>query len=116
MTNQDQRCEDQNLARLMRAACGPEVRPAPGARRRTLQALLAYTRARSPHADFPDLVVGLLGVAWVVAAAWLGARVVVGDLSLWANPGLLPMAVLLVLNLAVVPVAGVVIWKRRQYG
>ena len=104
------------MARLIRAAYGPDVRPTPRARRRALQMLLAHTRARSTGADFPDLVVGLLGSAWGAAGVWLGAGAIGGDLSLWANPGLLPVAVLLALNLAVVPVAGVVIWKRRQRG
>jgi hypothetical protein len=116
MISQDQRCEEENVARLIRAACGSHVRPTPSARQRALQMLLANTRARSTQADFPDLVVSLLGVAWMVTAVWLGARTVAGDLSLWANPGLLPVAVLLVLNVAVVPAAGIVIWKGRQNG
>ena len=103
----------ENTARLIQAAMGPDARPAAGLRRGMLRRLLAE-RARSAPVAFPDAVVVLLGgllLAATGALAWLLAR---GTWSPATNPALLLAAAGLVLNLVLVPVAGIVIVLGRK--
>ena len=108
--------KDENTARLIRAAYDPSARPTPEARQRTLHLLRVHVRAQVPIDDFPDLVVGFLGGMLAVAVLWLIVRVAWGGASFYAKPALLTVGVWAIANLFVVPVAGIVILKRRKYG
>ena len=63
-----------------------------------------------------EVVVGFLGAMLAVAVVWLIARLAWGEASLYADPALLTIGVWAVANMFVVPVAGIVILKRRKYG
>jgi hypothetical protein len=80
------------------------------------QILLTHVRGRSSEVPFPDIAVTALGGLLALAAIWLvGWRTGAGT-SLSTNPTLLIPAAWLLLNLAPVPVACIVILKRRQDG
>jgi len=114
--SEEARLLEENVARLIRAAHGPSARPSPQAREQTFQLLLSHVRARSMVVDFPDVAVGLLGAVLAVVEIWLVVQVVVADTSFIGNPSLLVMAAVLMLNLALVPIASIVIVVRRQNG
>lgn len=115
MDTRDAEPLEENSARLVRAAMEPGARPASGLRRDMLRRLLRE-RARLAPVAFPDSVVVLLGALWLTVAgvlAWLlGSSVA----PLAARPALLLAAVGLGLNLALVPVAGIVVVLGRKRG
>ena len=113
--NQRERYLEENTARLIRAAFDPNARPSPHASERAFQSLLADVRARSAAVAFPDSAVGVLGATLALAATWLAIQAAAAATSFIANPPLLLMAAWLALNLALVPIASVVILIRRQH-
>ena len=112
--NERERYLDRNTAHLIRAAFGPHARPSARAAEQALRLLLDQVRERSSEAPFPDAAVGVLGATLVLAATWLTVQVIVSGTSLTVNPALLMMAAWLGANLALVPVASIVILIRRQ--
>ena len=114
--NENERYLDRNTAHLVRAAFGPHARPSARVAEQALRLLLDQVRERSTKAPFPDAVVGILGATLVLAAIWLTAQVAVGGTSLTATPSLLVLAAWLSANLALLPVASIVILIRRQHG
>ena len=112
--NDSERYLDRNTAHLVRAAFGPHARPSARATEQTLRLLLDRVRKQPAEVPFPDAVMGFLGATLVLAATWLAAQVaVIGTLSS-GNPALLMLAAWLGANLALVPVASIVILIRRQ--
>ncbi len=101
--NEDERRWEENAGRLLRAGYGEEARPDGVLRRQMLARLREELR---PGAAFPDVVLGGLGVMLVVAMVGLGVQGVnsppAGMLLGW-----------LLFNLALAPVAGVVILAVR---
>lgn len=103
-----------NMARLLQAALGGEAQLRPELRRQTLGRLLAEMRARPAAVAFPDTVVVLLGGVLALAACGLALLAADGGAMAWnASPVLLLLAAGLALNLAVMPISGVVIVLRR---
>jgi hypothetical protein len=107
---------EENTARLIRAALDPSGRPTVEASEGTFHLLIEHVRARATLKDFPDLVVGFLGGMLTIAVTWLIVRVVWDGASLSADPALLSVGLWAIVNLSVVPVAGVVILKGRKHG
>ena len=114
--NENERYLDRNTAHLVRAAFGPHARPSARAAEQALRLLLDQVRERSAKAPFPDAAVGVLGATLVLAAICLTAQVIVNGTSLTVNPSLLGLAAWLSANLALLPVASIVILIRRQHG
>jgi hypothetical protein len=112
--NERERYLDRNTAHLIRAALGSQARPSARAAEQALRLLLDQVRERSAKAPFPDAAVGILGATLVLAATWFTVQVIVSSPSLTANPSLLMMAAWLAANLALLPVASIVILIRRQ--
>jgi hypothetical protein len=112
--NDRERYLDRNTAHLVRAAFGPRARPSARAAERTLRLLLDRVRKRPAEVPFPDAVVGVLGAMLVLAATWLAAQVAATGTLSRANPALLMLTAWLGANLALVPVASIVILVRRQ--
>ena len=112
--NERERYLDRNAAHLIRVAFGPHARPSARAAEQALRLLLDQVRERSAKAPFPDAAVGVLGATLVLAATWLTAQVIVTGTLPSANPSLLMMAAWLGANMALVPVASIVILIRRQ--
>ena len=112
--NDRERYLDRNTAHLIRTAFVPQARPSTRAAEQALRLLLDQVRERSAKAPFPDAAVGILGAALVLAATWLTAQVIITGTSLTATPSLLVLAAWLGANLALVPVASIVILIRRQ--
>lgn len=107
---------EENTARLIRAAYDPSARPTAEASEGTYHLLLAHVRGPMAVDGFPDLVVGLLGGMLAIAVVWLSVRVVWGGASFSADPALWSVGVWAIVNLSVVPVAGVVILIGRKHG
>jgi hypothetical protein len=112
--NDRERYLERNTAHLVQAAFGPQARPSARAAEQALRLLLDQVQGRSTEIAFPDAAVGILGATLVLAATWLTAQVIVSGPSLTANPSLLTLAAWLGANLALVPVASIVILIRRQ--
>ena len=103
--------DEENAARLIGAALGPDARPSPATRSRAFAQLLAESRRLHP-ATFPDRALALLIGALALMAAWVAVQGA-GD----SEPGamLVVVAVVLAVNLVMVPVAGAVIILRRRH-
>lgn len=114
--NREEHYLEENTACLIQAAYGPDVRPSPKAGEQTFRLLLAYVRARSAAVAFPDAAVGALGAMLALMAVWLTVQTAVTGTPLISNPSLLVIAAWLILNLALVPVASIVILIGRQRG
>jgi hypothetical protein len=106
---------EQNLGRLLRASCGPEVDVTPAARERLHAEFALMVHRRLQPAEFPEtalaFLTALILLPWIVwaACAWGGA----GSLAARVLNG--PILALIVLNLTSIPVAGLVIVLRRKY-
>ncbi len=111
MDDETREHDENNTARLVRAALGPEARPGPQAGARMLARMTAELRARRP-VEFPDrALVALAGLLAAAAGAGAGYRVPgAGDIVTLA------VSALLVVNLIMVSVAGAVIVLRRRRG
>lgn len=115
MNRQEQLLEE-NIARLIQSASNPGARPGDRIRMQTFQLLVAQMQSQSADIPFPDAIIGLLGGILALAAVWLVGGVIMTGAQWTANPSLLFVALWLLLNLALVPVASIVIVRRRQYG
>lgn len=114
--NEEGNCLEENTARLVRAAYGPSARPSPEASQRVFRLLLGHVRVRPATPGFPDAALVALGAIVVFLAVGLAIQVAFPMTSLNASPSLLAAAMVLILNLAWVPVASIVIVLRRRYG
>ena len=107
---------EQNAARLIRAAYGQPTHPTPEAGKKLFRLLLGHIRGRRATPGFPDVAIVVMGGLLALVAGCLAIQALlpsslrIGDLSLLAT------AAWLVLNLAVVPVAGIVVVMRRKHG
>ena len=112
----NERYLEENITRLIRAAFGPEARPSRQTVERTLQSLLALIHARSAAVAFPDAAVGVLGGMLVLIASWLAIQLAFTGTSMLSIPALLAMAAWLTANVALLPVASILILIMRQRG
>ena len=112
----NERYLDKNTARLVWAAFGPDARPSEQAAERLFLAVRALVRARAAVVAFPDAAVGILGAMLVLVAIWLSIQLVITGTYALGVPPLLVMAAWLAANLALLPVASVVILLRRPLG
>ena len=106
---------EDNMARLIRAAMPPGARPDPVRRAELLLKLTAEAERAAARSAFPDRLVCVLAAALVVLAAWVAGRLGAGSIAGAPGPALTVLAVALVLNLAMVPVAGFLIVVRRHH-
>ena len=109
---EDEDWREQNTARLLQAAFDRSARPAPDVRARTLNQLLT---ARGGHrratTSFPDRVLWLLAGGVVLLGIALAARSTDGPVT----PLLLIAALVVGVNVLMVPVAAViVVWNLRH--
>lgn len=107
---------EQNTARLVRASFGPHARPSRQATERSFRLLLAQVRARTAVVTFPDAAVGIMGATLALAATWLALQAAIAGTPVTTSPSLLALVAWLVANLALVPVASLVILIRRRHG
>lgn len=110
----DPRLEEENMARLIAAAMGPDTQPSPGLRAQTLARLRAALRANQEPVAFPDSVVVLLAALLILAVCSLVALVVAGLLGSAGSPAWFLLAAAPIANLALLPVAAAVIVLRRK--
>lgn len=103
-----------NVARLLESACGEDTLLDPSLREHTRRQLTRSLHLSCSAPAFPDRAVALLGFVLAGAATWLAFQVTGGGFEeAWRLPGLL-IALPLSANLALVPLAAVVIFQRRR--
>lgn len=102
---------EQNLARMLKASCGPGTRVTPDARERLRHELAATLRVRRQPSEFPGAALAALSLLVLLlwAAAWPGGAGLPGKFPA------VPVMVLAVVNLAGIPIASLVIVLRRRY-
>jgi hypothetical protein len=105
---------EEDLARLIAAGFGPEARPGERARAATLRNLRARLRPRRVATAFPEHVLCLLLGALMLLGASLAAEMIEADFFCGSPTPNLVFAAVLLLNVAFVPIAGVVIVIRRR--
>lgn len=113
--NQDNHDLQENTARLIRAAFGPEARPDPQTSREVLGRLVTQLRVGQTAVPFPERTLGLLAAALVLMAVWLASHMIGSTPAVTAAPAGPVIASVLFLNLAFVPAAAVLIVIRRRY-
>ncbi len=106
---------DKNLKLLLRAAANRNTRPGKQVRERVFHHILTHLRVQSTEVSFPDAAVGTLGVLLALAMVWFVYAVVRTDVSWSTLPTSLFVTAVLVLNLALLPVASfMILWRRRN--
>lgn len=106
--------ERENIAHLIRTSYSSDARPHPQTGEQIYRKLFAYSQKRFAPVEFPDIAVGAMGIILVLVAVYITHQLMAGT-SYAAHPTFLLIAIWLVLNLLVLPVAGVVIVIRRQH-
>ena len=102
-----------NFTRLLEAACGEAALLDPTLRERTRERLTRRLHLIHSAPSFPDRAVALLALVLGGTATWLAFQVAGrGIEELWRLPALL-IALPLSVNLALVPVAAVVVLQGR---
>jgi hypothetical protein len=114
MNSEDYDLED-NIARLIRAGYGPEVRPDPRVREKTFEYLVSQLRSENTLTEFPACTLGLLFCALVLMAIWLATQMVGVYVGITSLVPQVIIAATLFVNLASVPVAAIIIVKRRRH-
>lgn len=103
---------DENTGRLIRAALGDKARPSPELRLQTLELLIR--RRYLQFQAFPDPVLALLGSLLIFAALyWTGSSLTLSSTTS-ASASLQLIRFVGILNLVVLPFAGIVIIIRRR--
>jgi hypothetical protein len=108
---------EENVARLIQAGLGKEACLDPLTRERTRQSLLAQFQKEQATGTFSDRRLVTLAGILVFMAAWLGIQTLGASEPITESIPLLIVAVVLTLNLALVPVAAIIIIirERRRY-
>jgi hypothetical protein len=105
---------EENTARLIRESYSSRVRLDPQLHGDMLRRLRAVSGTHRKKVEFPDgALLGLTGVL-ALMVVWLMVQVLSGQLILTSAP-LTILAVIVVLNLILVPVASMVIVIRRRH-
>lgn len=103
-----------NTARLVEASMGGEARLDPQLRQAMRQHLISELNARTAIHPFPEKALGLLTIFGLLAIAGTLTQLSQGQMTAFEN-GLWPILILLLLaNLALLPIASVVIVLHRR--
>ena len=117
MENKESDPIDQNLERLLQSAYGPQARPAPPIRLQTLKLLAADLKARQVSGEFPVKALAFLTLLLVAALGWFAAQVAGVEFGASDSPAQAMLALFVLANLFLTPVAGIVIViRRKRYG
>ena len=112
--NQQESQFDRNLASLIHASCGPETRLTPFAREQLHHRLSAALREKRRHEEFPAGILALFsGVVFLLAAA-IFLSSLIPSLGLPRSFVFNPAGLLVLVNLAFLPIASLVIVLRRK--
>lgn len=105
---------EENTIQLIRAGSGHQAQPEVGLRSEVLHRLRCETRMNRREVEFPNRVLVILTGVLALAALWLVIQAASGR-SIITSAVLSIMAMVLILNLALVPVASLVIVIRRRH-
>ncbi|MFC1595520.1 hypothetical protein ACFL3X_01245 [Gemmatimonadota bacterium] len=113
MEHKDNHLES-NIARLVRESYGPQSRLDPELHEDMLRRLRGVSDATRSRTEFPDGVLLALTGVLILMAVWLVIQISSGQ-SIMSSTPLVIMAAILMLNLALVPISGIVIVMRRRH-
>jgi len=112
--NQQESQFDRNLGPLIHASCGPATRLAPLAREQLHQRLSAALREKCRHEEFPAGILALLsGLVFLLATA-IFLSLLAPSAGVPRSFVLNPAGLLVLVNLAFLPIASLVIVLRRK--
>lgn len=112
--NQQESQSDRNLERLIRASCGPETRMTPLAREQLHRRLSAALRKKRRHEEFPTGILALFSGIVLLLTATSFFSLLNRSIRLPLSFGLNPVGLLVLMNLACLPIASLVIILRRK--
>jgi hypothetical protein len=112
--NEDQSHVEANVARLIQAAMGGGAQLEHDTRKRIWGRLSAEVRCLPALHRFPEWALTLLGGVQVCAAWWFGSRVARGGIREAIGTLDLLLSLPVLFNLALVPIAAMVILQRRR--
>ncbi|MBN2007044.1 MAG: hypothetical protein JXA21_27080 [Anaerolineae bacterium] len=111
MNDQSDMHGEENLSQLLKSIYDAGSRPPANTTRQTYQRLLAEMRAKIEPASFPDVAVATIGGLIFLSAIWM----LIQSGSLLTNPAAVLLLAGTLINLIVVPVASVVIIRKRSH-
>ena len=104
-----------NTANLINVSLGPQMRPDSKSRQEMLQRLKNTASVFQSDTYYPNRVITILAAILVFLAGWFVQRVLGTSGPLSLNLPLILVILLLTLNLIWVPIAGIIIIRRRRY-
>lgn len=110
--DEDERLLEENTARLLQAGMGGAAQPDLARRAATFRRLQQELRARRAP-EFPEAALVALGALWCCLAVWLTVQVLQGG-AIASSPVAPLLVAWLTLNVALTPVASLVILARRK--
>ena len=105
---------EENIIRLIQASFSRQARPDAGLHGEMLHRLREEIRTNRAGIEFPNGVLVTLTGILTLMAVWLMIQTTSGQ-SIMTSPTLTIMAMVLILNLALVPVASLIIVIRRRH-
>ncbi len=105
---------ESNTARLIRAGCPRDARPDPRARERTYNLMKIELNEKADPSAFPGKALGLLAAVGGVLIVWTLLRVGGMGVRVLEDGKWLALALPLCVNLALAPVASLVIIIQRK--
>ena len=105
----------ENVSRLVQAGLGAGARLDPLTREKVRQRLKVELRSKPSAAGFPDYSLAVLAGVLAAMALSLGGRIVAPGVRVTTSAPLIMVAVILGLNLAMVPLAAIIIVRRRRH-
>jgi len=110
-----ERCLETNVARIMKAGIGMHVRLDERVKEQTWLRLASQLRTQRRAVSFPDLALTILTGILALLAVVLADETLGAGASTAMSPLFVVALVVLALNLAAVPVAGLFIVIRRRH-
>jgi hypothetical protein len=112
--NQKESHFDRNLERLIHASCGPETRLTPFAREQLHRRLSAALREKRRQDEFPAGILAFFSSVILLLAATSLLSFLNMGVRLPQSFGLNPVGLLVLVNLACLPIASLVIilWRK----
>jgi len=114
MPDREQNVEEENLERLLHAAYSSQVRPDPLKRAANLRRLAEAIRPQNAPSEFPEKALALLTLLLVGVGFWVLFQVASGSFMANQDEALEVMALFVLANLLLTPVAGFLIVARRR--
>ena len=114
MFDSEQNIEEENLEKLLQSAYGLQARPDPLKKAATLRTLAEAAKPQITPSEFPEKALALLTLLLVGVGFWVLFQVASGSFMANQDEALEVMALFVLANLLLTPVAGFLIVARRR--